>query len=109
VGNKLYVGNLAYGISDRDLERLFAQYGTVRSARVITDRDSGKSKGFAFVEMDSDGEAKAAIDGLNGSELEGRAMTVNEARAKEEGGGGGGHRGGGHRGGGGGHRSGDRW
>ncbi len=109
MGNKLYVGNLAYGISDRDLERLFAQYGTVRSARVITDRDSGKSKGFAFVEMDSDGEAKAAIDGLNGSELEGRAMTVNEARAKEEGGGGGGHRGGGHRGGGGGHRSGDRW
>jgi cold-inducible RNA-binding protein len=105
VGNKLYVGNLAYGISDRDLERLFAQYGTVRSARVITDRDSGKSKGFAFVEMDSDNEAKAAIDALNGSELEGRAMTVNEARAKEEGGGnrsGGGHRGGGH-------RSGDRW
>jgi len=106
VGNKLYVGNLSYGISDRDLEKLFAQYGTVRSARVITDRDSGKSKGFAFVEMDSDSEAKAAIDALNGSELDGRAMTVNEARAKEEGGGG--HRGGGHRGGGS-HRSGDRW
>lgn len=105
MGNKLYVGNLSYGISDRDLEKAFSQYGTVRSARVITDRDSGKSKGFAFVEMDNDSEAKAAIDALNGSELEGRTMTVNEARAKEEGGG---HRGGGHRGGGS-HRGGDRW
>lgn len=89
MGKKLYVGNLGYGISDRDLERLFAQYGTVRSAKVITDRDSGRSKGFGFVEMDSDGEAQAAIDAMNGSEVEGRPLTVNEARPREEGSGGG--------------------
>jgi len=89
VGKKLYVGNLGYGVSDRDLERLFAQYGTVRSAKVITDRDSGRSKGFGFVEMDSDSEAQAAIDAMNGSEVEGRPLTVNEARPREEGSGGG--------------------
>ena len=89
MGKKLYVGNLGYGVSDRDLERLFAQYGTVRSAKVITDRDSGRSKGFGFVEMDSDGEAQAAIDAMNGSEVEGRPLTVNEARPREEGSGGG--------------------
>ena len=89
MGKKLYVGNLGYGISDRDLERLFAQYGTVRSAKVITDRDSGRSKGFGFVEMDSDSEAQAAIDAMNGSEVEGRPLTVNEARPREEGSGGG--------------------
>lgn len=89
MGKKLYVGNLGYGVSDRDLERLFAQYGTVRSAKVITDRDSGRSKGFGFVEMDSDSEAQAAIDAMNGSEVEGRPLTVNEARPREEGSGGG--------------------
>lgn len=94
MGKKLYVGNLGYGVSDRDLERLFAQYGTVRSAKVITDRDSGRSKGFGFVEMDSDSEAQAAIDAMNGSEVEGRPLTVNEARPREEGSGGGGSRGG---------------
>ncbi|MBN8548700.1 MAG: RNA-binding protein [Deltaproteobacteria bacterium] len=110
MGNKLYVGNLAYTISDSDLQQLFAQYGTVQSAKVIMDRDSGRSKGFAFVEMGSDSEAKAAIEALNGSEIQGRALTVNEARPKEDrggGGGGGGYgggRGGGGRGGGGGGR-----
>lgn len=92
MGNKLYVGNLGYGVTDQDLERLFAAYGTVKSAKVIQDRDSGRSKGFGFVEMSSDGEAQAAIAGLNGQENEGRALTVNEARPKEENGGGGGGR-----------------
>lgn len=102
MGNKLYVGNLGYGVGDSDLEKMFAQYGTVQSAKVITDRDTGRSKGFAFVEMGSDGEAKAAIDALNGTEVEGRALTVNEARPKVDrgGGGGGGYGGGGSRGGG---------
>lgn len=89
MGNKLYVGNLAYVIKDRDLEQMFGQYGTVTSARVITDRDSGQSKGFGFVEMESDDQAQAAIQALNGSEVEGRALTVNEARPREDGGGGG--------------------
>jgi RNA recognition motif-containing protein len=112
MGKKLYVGNLAYGISDSDLEQLFAQYGTVQSAQVIMDRDTGRSKGFGFVEMGNDQEAQAAISGLNGTESEGRALTVNEARPKESGGGGrggyggggggGGKRGGGYGGGGGG-------
>lgn len=100
MGNKLYVGNLGYGVGDRDLEQMFAQYGTVQSAKVIMDRDSGRSKGFAFVEMGNDGEAKSAIEGLNGADVEGRALTVNEARPKEErSGGGGGYGGGGGRGG----------
>ena len=90
MGKKLYVGNLAYGISDSDLEQLFAQYGTVQSAQVIMDRDTGRSKVFGFVEMANDQEAQAAINGLNGQESQGRALTVNEARPKESGGGGGG-------------------
>jgi RNA recognition motif-containing protein len=104
MGKKLYVGNLAYGISDSDLEQLFAQYGTVQSAQVIMDRDTGRSKGFGFVEMGNDNEAQAAITGLNGQESQGRALTVNEARPKESGGGGGGR--GGYGGGGGGKRGG---
>lgn len=111
MGNKLYVGNLAYAVSDKSLEQVFGAYGTVRSAKVIIDRDSGRSKGFAFVEMGSDGEAQAAIEALNGTELEGRALTVNEARPKEDRGGGGyggGGGGGGGYGGGGGGRGGDR-
>jgi len=108
MGNKLYVGNLGYGLSDRDLENLFASHGTVLSAKVITDRDTGQSKGFGFVEMSSDEEAQAAIDALNGQDVQGRALTVNEARPREEGGsrGGGGYGGGGGRGGGGGGYSG---
>ena len=82
MGNKLYVGNLGYGISDKDLEQMFAAHGSVQSAKVIMDRDSGRSKGFAFVEMGSDSEAKVAISALNGTQVEGRALTVNEARPK---------------------------
>jgi RNA recognition motif-containing protein len=89
MGKKLYVGNLAYTISDSDLLRMFEPHGTVQSAQVIMDRDTGRSKGFGFVEMGSDQEAQAAIQALNGSEVEGRALTVNEARPKPEGGGGG--------------------
>jgi RNA recognition motif-containing protein len=100
---KLYVGNLAYSMGDNDLEDLFAKFGDVRSAQVIQDRDTGRSKGFGFVEMSDDNAARAAITALNDQEHEGRRMTVNEARPREErggGGGGGGYRGG--RGGGGG-------
>jgi|SRR5205823_1850898 len=88
MGNKLYVGNLGYGIGDSDLEKLFTTYGSVRSAQVIKDRDSGRSKGFGFVEMGSEQEAQAAISALNGKEIEGRTLAVNEARPKEGGGGG---------------------
>jgi cold-inducible RNA-binding protein len=88
MGNKLYVGNLGYGIGDSDLEKLFTTYGSVRSAQVIKDRDSGRSKGFGFVEMGSDQEAQAAITALNGKEIDGRTLAVNEARPKEGGGGG---------------------
>jgi len=98
VGRKLYCGNLSYSVSSTDLEDMFAQFGTVDSAQVISDRDSGRSKGFGFVEMGSDSEAQAAIEALNGQEHEGRALTVNEARPREDrsrGGGGGGRRGGG--------------
>jgi RNA recognition motif-containing protein len=95
MGKKLYVGNLAYGVSDSDLQRMFEPHGTVQSAQVIMDRDTGRSKGFGFVEMGSDAEAQAAITALNGTEVDGRALTVNEARPKPEGGrGGGGGRGG---------------
>jgi RNA recognition motif-containing protein len=92
VGKKLYVGNLGYGVSQSELETMFSAFGTVQSAQVIQDRDTGRSKGFAFVEMASDQEAKAAIDELNGKEHDGRAVTVNEARPREERGGGGGRR-----------------
>ena len=102
MGKKLYVGNLTYGVTDSDLERMFAAHGTVQSAQVIMDRDTGRSKGFGFVEMGSDAEAQAAIAALNGKESDGRALTVNEARPKESGGGGGrgGHGGRGGQGGG---------
>ena len=107
MGKKLYVGNLAYGVTDADLQRMFEAHGTVQSAQVIMDRDTGRSKGFGFVEMGSDQEAQAAIAALNGKEVEGRALTVNEARPKPEGGGGGrGGYGGGGRGGPGGGRGG---
>ena len=105
MGKKLYVGNLGYNIRSNDLERLFAPHGAVRSAEVITDRTTGQSKGFGFVEMGSDQEASAAIAALNGKEMDGRTVTVNEARPKEAGGGrgpgghGGGGGGGGRRGG----------
>ena len=102
MGKKLYVGNLAYAVTDSDLEQMFAAQGTVQSAQVIMDRDTGRSKGFGFVEMGSDQEAQAAIAAMNGKELEGRALTVNEARPKEGGGGGRGGGGGGYGGGGGG-------
>src|SRR6201997_1913441 len=99
MGKKLYVGNLAYGVTDSALEQMFAPHGTVQSAQVIMDRDTGRSKGFGFVEMGSDQEAQAAIAALNGQQVEGRALTVNEARPKTEGGGGrGGYGGGGGRG-----------
>ena len=93
MGKKLYVGNLAYGVTDSQLEQLFAAHGAVQSAQVIMDRDTGRSKGFGFVEMSSSAEAESAISALNGVEKDGRAMTVNEARPKAEGGGGGGGRG----------------
>jgi RNA recognition motif-containing protein len=104
VGNKLYVGNLSYNIGDSDLQQLFAACGTVSSAKVITDRETGQSKGFGFVEMSSDQEATAAIAAVNGKEIDGRALTVSEARPKTEGGGGRGGRGGFGDGGGGGRR-----
>jgi cold-inducible RNA-binding protein len=90
MGKKLYVGNLAYGVTDSQLEQLFSAHGAVQSAQVIMDRDTGRSKGFGFVEMSNSAEAESAISALNGVEKDGRAMTVNEARPKAEGGGGGG-------------------
>jgi len=110
MGKKLYVGNLPYSVRDSDLEDLFAAHGSVQSAQVIIERDTGRSKGFGFVEMSNDQEAQEAISALNGRDMEGRTLTVNEARPKEEGGGGrrsgggggGGYGGGGGRGGGGG-------
>ena len=102
MGKKLYVGNLTYGVSDSDLEQLFSQFGTVQSAQVIQDRDTGRSKGFGFVEMDTEAQAQAAIDGLHDREHDGRRLTVNEAKPREERGGGGGYGGGGRSGGGGG-------
>jgi len=117
MGNKLYVGNLAYGVRDEELQQAFAPFGTVSSAKVMMDRDTGRSKGFGFVEMGSDAEAQAAINGMNGQALDGRAIVVNEARPREErpggfGGGGsrsgGGGYGGGGSGGGGGYGGGSR-
>jgi RNA recognition motif-containing protein len=98
VGKKLYCGNLSYNTSNSDLEQMFSEFGRVQSAEVIMDRDTGRSKGFGFVEMSSDAEAAAAIEGLNMKEHDGRALAVNEARPREDrrggGGGGGGGRGG---------------
>ena len=87
---KLYVGNLSYSAGENDLREMFAAYGAVDSVAVITDRDTGRSKGFGFVEFTNDAEAQAAIAGLNGKEVSGRALTVSPARPKSEGGGGGG-------------------
>ena|SRR6266508_6792145 len=90
MGRKLYVGNLTYGVNNSDLEKLFEPFGTVESAQVIMDRDTGRSKGFGFVEMGSDQEAQAAIAALSGKEHDGRQLTVNEAKPREDRGGGGG-------------------
>jgi RNA recognition motif-containing protein len=95
VGKKLYVGNLTYGVSDSTLEQLFSQFGTVQSAQVIQDRATGRSKGFGFVEMDTEAQAQAAIEGLHDQEHDGRRLTVNEAKPREDRGGGGGYGGGG--------------
>jgi len=110
MGSKLYVGNLSYETSSSDLEQLFGAHGTVQSAEVIQDRDTGRSKGFGFVQMGSDSEAQAAIAALNGQDHGGRALTVNEAKPREprSGGGGGGGYGGGRGGGGGGGYGGGR-
>src|SRR5262245_26343150 len=99
MGKKLYVGNLSYETTDSALEQMFAAFGTVQSAQVIMDRDTGRSKGFGFVEMGSDAEAQAAIAGLSGKMVGGRSLTVNEAKPKEDRGGGRGGFGGGGRGG----------
>jgi cold-inducible RNA-binding protein len=112
MGNKLYVGNLPYSVRDEDLQQSFGQFGAVTSAKVMMERDTGRSKGFGFVEMGSDAEAQAAISGMNGQSLGGRSVVVNEARPMEArpprsgggfGGGGGGYGGGGRSGGGGGY------
>jgi cold-inducible RNA-binding protein len=105
MGKKLYVGNLPFSVTETALIDSFSAYGTVESAHLITDRDTGRAKGFGFIEMSSDEEARVAIEGMNGKELEGRALTVNEARPKASGGpnsygGGGGQRSGGYGGGG---------
>lgn len=85
MGNKLYVGNLPYSVRDADLEQAFAEFGSVTSAKVMMERDTGRSKGFGFVEMGSAAEANAAVEGLNGQSLEGRDLTVNIARPKTAG------------------------
>jgi len=117
MGNKLYVGNLPYSVRDGDLEQSFGQFGTVTSAKVMMERDTGRSKGFGFVEMASDAEAQAAINGMNGQPLGGRSLVVNEARPMEARpprsggggfGGGGGYGGGRREGGGGGYGGGRR-
>jgi RNA recognition motif-containing protein len=83
VGKKLYVGNLTYNVNESDLEALFTPFGTVQSAQVIVDRETNRSKGFGFVEMDTDAQAQASIQGLNGREHDGRNLTVNEAKPRE--------------------------
>jgi RNA recognition motif-containing protein len=95
VGKRLYVGNLAYGVSSSDLQELLAEHGTVESAEVVSDRATGQSKGFGFVEMANESEANAAIEALNGQPFQGRSLTVNEAKPRESRGGGGGGYGGG--------------
>jgi len=107
MGKKLYVGNLAYGVTSEALEQMFVEFGTVVSAQVIQDRDTGRSKGFGFVEMQADDAAQRAISSMNDKEFEGRALTVNEAKPRESGGGGGGR--GGYGGGGGGGGGGRRY
>ena len=102
MGKKLYVGNLSYSIRDNDLQQAFGEYGVVTSAKVMMERETGRSKGFGFVEMGTDAEALAAIEGMNGQQLDGRALTVNEARPMEPRPAGGGYGGGGRSGGGGG-------
>jgi cold-inducible RNA-binding protein len=106
MAKKLYVGNLSYGVTDSALEQMFAAHGSVKSAQVIMDRDTGRSKGFGFVEMSNDQEAQAAITALNGQQVEGRSLTVNEAKPREDRGG---SRGGGGGGGGGGYGRRDRY
>jgi RNA recognition motif-containing protein len=112
MGNKLYVGGLPYSITEGRLQEIFEAHGTVESARVISDKFTGQSRGFGFVEMSSGGEAQKAIDALNGTQLDGRTLVVNEAKPQERreggGGGGGGDRGG-NRGGGGGGGGRNRW
>ena len=110
MSTKLYVGNLSFSITNDDLQDFFSQAGTVESAKIIEDRDTGRSRGFGFVEMSSSEEAMAAIEQFNGQDFEGRNLVINEARPREESGGGGrgGYGGGGGRGGGGGGRGGDR-
>src|SRR5437764_796484 len=95
MGSKLYVGNLSYNVDSSQLEQLFSPHGTVQSAEIISDRETGRSKGFGFVQMDTEEAAKAAIGALNGKEHDGRALTVNEAKPRENRTGGGGGRGGG--------------
>ncbi len=114
MSTKLYVGNLSFNTSNEDLQELFGQAGTVETVNIVEDRDTGRSRGFGFIEMSSKEEANTAIEQLNGKEVDGRALTVNEARPREERSGGGGNRGGGGRGGygGGGNRGGgggSRW
>lgn len=101
MGKKLYVGNLSYNVNNSELEQMFAPHGTVESASIITDRDTGRSKGFGFVEMGTDQQAQSAIDALHGKDVGGRSLTVNEARPREDRGGGfgGGRREGGREGG----------
>ena len=106
MGKKLYCGNLSYNVANSDLDQIFGEFGTVQSAEVIMDRDTGRSKGFGFVEMQNDAEAQAAIAGVNGREHDGRTLTVNEARPREARSGGGGRGGYGGGGGGGGGRRG---
>ncbi len=104
MSKKLYVGGLPYAVTDQRLEEVFSEHGTVESARVVTDRDTGRSRGFGFVEMESQGEAESAISALNGTDLDGRTLTVNEARPRENRSGGFGGGGGGRGG-----RGGGRW
>jgi RNA recognition motif-containing protein len=111
MSTKLYVGNLSFNTTTQDLENMFAEVGTVQSANLIEDRETGRSRGFGFVEMSSKAEAEAAIAAFDGKEIDGRSLKVNEAKPREDRGGGGGNRGGGYGGGGGrgGSRGGSRW
>ena len=110
MAKRLYVGNLSYSVTSEDLQEIFEQYGAVTSAQVLSDRETGRSRGFGFVEMANDDEADAAIEALDGQDHQGRRLTVNEAKPRTPGGGGGGGRGGygggGYGGGGGGYRGG---